>query len=245
MEEIPSAGIMAPQEKSLRQRGSVRLWMGKMVLGYLLITALVVVPSGRVDWVEGWFFAATMMVNVAALTAASLGKDTGLLVERSGLQPGAKRWDIPLATLMACLPVAILLLAGLNLRYGREAPYPLSVRALGGILLLLGMVFLFTWAVLSNRFFSPIMRIQADRGHTVETGGPYRFVRHPGYASMLLAYPGMALLLGFSWNLPVAGIAMIVTLVRTAREDRTLFAELPGYAEYASRVRFRLVPGIW
>jgi protein-S-isoprenylcysteine O-methyltransferase Ste14 len=236
---------MVTAEKSLQQRGSVRLWMGKVALGLLFIAALVVFPSGRPDWVEGWLFAAAMMVNVAALTAASLGKDTGLLVERSGLQPGVKRWDLPLAMLMACLPVAMLVLSGFNLRYGWEAPYPLSIRIAGGILLVAGLVCLFTWAVLSNRFFSPVMRIQADRGHTVETGGPYRFVRHPGYASMLLAYPGMALLLGFSWNLPVAGIAMIVTLVRTAREDRTLFAELPGYAEYASRVRFRLVPGIW
>lgn len=236
---------MSPQEKSPRQRGSIRLWMTKLVLGLLLLAALVILSSGRPDWVEGWLFAAAMMVNVVALTATSFLGDTGLLVERSGLQPGVKRWDIPLASLMAYLPLVILVLAGLNLRYGWEAPYPLTTRAAGGILLLAGMVVLFTWAVLSNRFFSPIMRIQANRGHTVETGGPYRFIRHPGYAAMLLAYPGMALLLGFSWNLLLAGIAILVAVVRTAWEDRTLLEELSGYREYASRVRYRLVPGIW
>jgi protein-S-isoprenylcysteine O-methyltransferase Ste14 len=97
----------------------------------------------------------------------------------------------------------------------------------------------------SNRFFSSVVRIQADRGHTVATGGPYRFVRHPGYAGFIAGSFGAALLLGSRWALLPALLSAVLLVVRTVLEDRTLRAELPGYAEYAARVRHRLLPHVW
>jgi len=104
---------------------------------------------------------------------------------------------------------------------------------------------LLTWAMVSNSFFSQIVRIQTDRGHAVVTRGPYRFVRHPAYVGMILFELGMASLLA-SWPaLLVSGVCALLLILRTALEDRTLQTELPGYLDYARQVRYRLVPGIW
>jgi protein-S-isoprenylcysteine O-methyltransferase Ste14 len=97
----------------------------------------------------------------------------------------------------------------------------------------------------SNRFFSTAVRIQDDRGQTVAQGGPYRYVRHPGYVGFILAGASTALLLGSLWALVPSAISGALLVVRTALEDRTLCAELDGYEEYSRRVRHRLVPGIW
>ena len=96
-----------------------------------------------------------------------------------------------------------------------------------------------------NRFFSGVVRIQTDRGHVVCDSGPYRIVRHPGYAGNILALPGIALALSSVWTLIPATVALIITVLRTALEDRTLQEELPGYRDYARRVRYRLMPGIY
>jgi protein-S-isoprenylcysteine O-methyltransferase Ste14 len=104
---------------------------------------------------------------------------------------------------------------------------------------------LFTWAMVSNPFFSTMVRIQTDRGQTVATGGPYRWVRHPGYVGYILSAVSTALLLGSLWALVPAVLTGVLLVVRTALEDRTLLEELEGYEEYARQVRYRLVPGVW
>ena len=97
----------------------------------------------------------------------------------------------------------------------------------------------------SNRYFSTLVRIQIDRGHTVATSGPYRYVRHPGYTGYSASFFGMSLALGSLWAIIPAGFLTCLFVVRTVLEDRTLQGELPGYGHYARRVRFRLLPGIW
>ena len=104
---------------------------------------------------------------------------------------------------------------------------------------------LVTWSMASNRFFSSYVRIQKDRGHVVASGGPYRYVRHPGYVGMLGFGLATPLILGSVWALIPAGLTLVVVVVRTALEDRTLQRELEGYQAYAQRVRYRLVPGLW
>ena len=121
----------------------------------------------------------------------------------------------------------------------------------GNILPLLGIFLtalgyaISAWAFIENRFFSSVVRIQKDRGHAVCDSGPYRIVRHPGYAGNVLPLPGIALALSSLWTLIPAALALVIIVIRTALEDRTLQEELPGYQEYARRVRYRLFPGIY
>jgi len=115
---------------------------------------------------------------------------------------------------------------------------------LGFILISLGYAF-GMWAFIENRFFSSTVRIQTDRGHVVCDSGPYRIVRHPGYAGNILPLLGIVLALGSVWTLIPAAVALIISVIRTALEDQTLQEELPGYRDYARRVHYRLIPGIY
>ena len=127
---------------------------------------------------------------------------------------------------------------------GWTSAFPLWVSILGLVLIALGY-FLASWALAENRFFSGTVRIQTERGHTVCDSGPSRIMRHPGYAGNILPLAGIVLALGSQWTIIPAVFALIIAVTRTALEDRTLQNELPGYREYARRVRYRLFPGIY
>jgi protein-S-isoprenylcysteine O-methyltransferase Ste14 len=123
-------------------------------------------------------------------------------------------------------------------------PVPWWVCGIGYVLLIAGMVGL-TWAESVNKFFEPTVRIQTDRGHTVIDFGPYAIVRHPGYVSAFLVFIGIPLSLGSLLALIPAVMACLLLIVRTIWEDQTLRDELTGYREYAQRVRYRLIRGVW
>jgi protein-S-isoprenylcysteine O-methyltransferase Ste14 len=171
----------------------------------------------------------------------------GLLAERQQFEkaPGVKSWDKVLAPLLAVsVSFPLFIVAGLDHRYGWSPAFPVLLHIIGFIVIGLGYAFA-SWALLENRFFSGVVRIQVDRGHVVCDSGPYRIVRHPGYAGNMLSLPGIVLALGSTWTLIPVAVALIIAVVRTALEDRTLQEELPGYRDYARRVRYRLVPGIY
>jgi protein-S-isoprenylcysteine O-methyltransferase Ste14 len=138
----------------------------------------------------------------------------------------------------------LVIVAGLDHRFGWTPEFPLWLIVPGFLLILIGYAFA-AWALAENRFFSSVVRIQVDRGHVVCDSGPYRVVRHPGYAGNILPLFGIVLALGSLWTLIPAAVALIITVIRTILEDQTLQDELPGYREYARRVRFRLIPGIY
>jgi protein-S-isoprenylcysteine O-methyltransferase Ste14 len=129
---------------------------------------------------------------------------------------------------------------------GRFHWFPLSdaIVVVGYALFLLGFA-LTTWAEAVNKFFEPTVQLQTDRGQYVVDTGPYRYLRHPGYAAAIVLMAGMALALGSLWALIPAALATALLILRTRWEDQTLQAELPGYQEYAARTRFRLLPGVW
>lgn len=171
----------------------------------------------------------------------------GLLTERQSTEKfqNAKAWDKVLAPLMALsVGFPLVIVAGLDHRFGWSPVFPPWLILLGFILTSLGYAFA-VWALVENRFFSSVVRIQTDRGHAVCDSGPYRFVRHPGYAGNILPLLGIVLALNSVWTLIPAAAALIIAVVRTALEDQTLQEELPGYRDYARRVRYRLVPGIY
>lgn len=200
--------------------------------------------AGRINWGLGWAYLGVLIAGQIATTLLLLSINPTLLGERSWMQKGSKRWDKLIVSLSDVGLFSIVIVAGLDVRFHWTPPLAVGLPLAGVGLLVLGYL-VFLWAMASNRFFSSFMRIQTDRGHTVETGGPYRYVRHPGYVGFLFVYIATPLALGSLWTyLPVALIIGLY-IYRTALEDRTLQRELDGYVDYARRVRYRLIPGVW
>ncbi len=217
--------------------GALKASIFVVVMGVALFAS-----AGTLEWPLGWVWIGAGAVSTVVV---SLLMDPSLLQERAQAAQGAQPWDIVLALMMGRFGwLAMLIVAGLDKRFGWYSSVPLPLLVVGFILLALGYV-VSDWAAVANRFFSGVVRIQKDRGHTVVTDGPYRLMRHPGYTGASLVYLATPLVLGSWWAFVPAGLAVAVTIVRTALEDGVLRAELPGYAEYAEDVRWRLLPGVW
>lgn len=215
----------------------------------LLLPASLFIAAGRVDWPLAWLNTIAFVVVAVGSRLIALRKNPDLLVERSQAfqagREGSKAWDRLLMGIVGLVgPLAVWITAGLDDRWDWSPELPLALQwaALGAVV---GGYAFATWAMTVNRFFSATVRIQRDRGHTVVSDGPYRFVRHPGYAGGAVVYLALAIALDSLWALVPAILTTIVLVARTALEDKTLQEELPGYREYAARVRYRLLPGIW
>lgn len=208
----------------------------------LTITAACLFGSaGRLDWWNAWVLLGLSLVTGLAFTA---GRNPELDAERRNLKAG-KSWDKALAGITVLLgPVAVWITAGLDERFhwsgGTSSPE--FTAGLAAAVLAAGLI---AWAMRSNKFFSAVVRIQKDRGHTVVEGGPYRFIRHPGYTGMAVFTLATPLILGSYWALVPAAVTASVIVLRTIMEDSTLRNELDGYNDYAGRVRYRLLPAIW
>jgi len=233
-------GRMTPEVK----RGVVS-WIAKAVGGLVFFALLLFLCAGRWDWVWAWVFLALFLVASIVNVLILIPTNPALLADRSRGIRGGKGWDQWIASFAAgLLPMAAWVIAALDVRNGWSPHMSLALHVGGTVFFALGWALLL-WATASNAFFSTTVRIQEERGHTVQTGGPYRFVRHPGYVGYITAALATALALGSLWALVPAGLGMCAFVVRTALEDRTLQEELDGYKEYAQRVRYRLLPGIW
>jgi len=166
-----------------------------------------------------------------------------VVVARIRFHRGSKRWDRILLCFFLPSVYAVFLVAALD--YVRNwSSVPWWVCGIGYVLFLVGVGIL-TWAQAVNKFFEKTVRIQTDRGHKVIDTGPYAIVRHPGYVGFMLVFVGSALCLGSFWALIPAGLASALLVLRTQWEDQTLQSELPGYKEYAQRVRYKFFPRVW
>jgi protein-S-isoprenylcysteine O-methyltransferase Ste14 len=231
-----------PNEASLQKNIARRfLQVGGTLVFQLTVLLL---SAGRLDWIWAWVFTGIYLIGISINAYFMLRRSPETVAER-GRAGEMKAWDRLVGGLWAVTYFIILLVvAGLDLRFGWTAALPLNTHLAGGLVFALGLA-LFSWAMIANAFFSTVARIQADRGQQVFSGGPYRAVRHPGYLGAILQSLGLPLLLGSLWALLPGLLAALLMVVRTALEDRMLQAELPGYPEYAQRVRYRLLPGIW
>lgn len=219
----------------------VRKRMVQVVVQFLVLAAILFISSGRLDWVWAWAY---LGVGVGILAINVLVMSPELIAERGEIKENVKGWDRVLGTLIGVLTLGGLVVIGLDARFG-WSPRLAGAIQLGGLVFLALGQGLFSWAMASNVFFSGAVRIQIDRDHTVATGGPYRYVRHPGYVGYIISWLATSLALGSLWGLIPAGLVMCLMVVRTALEDKTLHEELDGYKDYAQRVRYRLLPGIW
>ena len=228
------------------QTSSPRQWIG-LIAVYLSMPLILFVCGGDFGWWQAWVY--TLLIVAIGVGGRILGerRHPGLTAERQNVEKiqDAKAWDKVLSPLMALSIVfPLMIVVGLDHRFGWSPVFPLWLIVLGIFLIALGYAFS-SWAFVENRFFSSVVRIQTDRGHAVCDSGPYRIVRHPGYAGNVLPLLGIVLALGSLWTLIPAAVALVIVVIRTALEDQTLQEELPGYQEYARRVRYRLFPGIY
>ncbi|UTW02190.1 isoprenylcysteine carboxylmethyltransferase family protein [Amphritea atlantica] len=225
---------------------SSRQWL-RLVLAYLLIPLILLICAWDLSWWQAWVYSVLILSAGIGGRIWAEQRHPGLTAERQNIEniQKAKAWDKVLAPLMAVsISYPMVMVAGLDHRYHGSPEFPLWLSVTGFILITFGYAFA-AWAVVENRFFSSVVRIQTERGHVVCDTGPYRFVRHPGYAGNILPLFGIALALGSLWTLIPAVVATIISVVRTVLEDQTLQKELPGYRDYAQRVRYRLMPGIY
>ena len=191
-----------------------------------------------------WIYVGLFMIGTVTNTLLMIRNDPGLLIERSQIKQDGKLWDQVLARLIALGPMIMLIVAGLDKRFVWSPQVPLMIQIIALVTAVAGYL-LSTWAMLSNRFYSAVVRIQKDRNHTVISVGPYRFIRHPGYAGGIIFFLATPLILSSFWAFLPAGFTTCVVIIRTVLEDKTLQSELNGYKGYANQICYHLLPGIW
>ena len=225
--------------RKLITRYAIRETMGIAVMGAALFWS-----AGRINWWAGWAAIAVMLAWSAATAMVIVRFNPELLAERLGPRRGAKAWDTAIMSMLGMTQLARYIVAGLDQRYGWRGGLPLAAQIAALTVCVLGYA-LVVWATASNAYFSQIVRIQSERGHTVVNGGPYQTVRHPAYLGAILFELAVPVLLASWWALVLSGISVSLLILRTALEDRSLQAELSGYADYTRRVAYRLLPGLW
>ena len=213
------------------------------IVGIPLLPLLI---ARRRNWWEARVHAVVAIFGFLISRALAARRHPDLLSERARMMDhaDAKSWDRLLAPLVGLGGGLIPLLAGLEQRFHPSRSFKLPVKILSLVALVAGYA-LGSWALIENRFFSGMVRIQRDRGHQVVSTGPYRWLRHPGYAGALLSYLTTPIFLDSIWSYVPALFLSLVLVIRTYLEDKTLQEELAGYPEYARRVRYRLLPGLW
>lgn len=210
-------------------------WLLAMTVGGGALFVL----SGR--WTDPWLWS-YVAIWAALGTYAMLVLDDDLARERfRPPSPGADRLSLRVIRLVA---LAHLILGALDSGRWQLAPVPIPLQIIGMIGMAASFAIVFH-AMRANRFFSAVVRIQDDRGHHLVDSGPYARVRHPGYAGMIPSMPFSALALGSWVAFAVSLVYVALILRRVVFEDAFLHAHLAGYADYAQRVRYKLVPGIW
>jgi protein-S-isoprenylcysteine O-methyltransferase Ste14 len=220
-----------------------------VVIMLLLVAGLPFLPlliSWQWRWWEAWVFWGVSVAGFIVSRLLVARRNPDLITERARYtqHDDAKGWDKILSPLVGIGSGLIPLAAGLDARFGTPLSLPLGAKIVFLLLIVFGYA-VGSWALIENRFFSGMVRIQTERGHRVVSTGPYGIVRHPGYASSLFTFLSMPFFLDSLWAVIPAVSLTAVLVVRTALEDRTLRAELPGYEEFTRRTRFRLIPGIW
>jgi protein-S-isoprenylcysteine O-methyltransferase Ste14 len=227
----------------MRARTTAR-FIFRELMGTATLAVALFWSAGRLDWWPAWAFTLLTFAWTAGTLLVILRAHPALLAERLGPRRQSKPWDMALMSVYGLLILARLIVAGLDQRFEWPGDFPGLAQALAWVVIALGYGMV-VWATHTNAFFSQIVRIQTERGHTVVRNGPYRWVRHPAYAGTLAVELAAPILLDSWWALIPGFAAVMVMIVRTALEDRLLLRELPGYSGYAADVHARLLPGVW
>lgn len=224
----------------------VRRMLRQTAVFTAILAAMLFIAAGTLAWPEAWIYLAGSIVLGLTSGLIIASRNPELLRERmrGPMQQGQKSWDKPLMgaviVLCALLPIA----AGIDAVRLGYSHMPLWLEVLGGLFVCFG-IYMFHIVMVTNAYATTVVRVQSERGHQVISTGPYAFVRHPMYTGAVFYFLGIALLLGSWWAVAIAAVLAALFAVRAVWEEETLKAELDGYAAYAERVRYRLIPGVW
>jgi len=216
----------------------------KSLIGTLFFLLIIFISAGRINYWQGWLYTTINIISVLLNSFALKNKDE-IVAERSGVKSGTKSWDKIILGLSTVTLIITYIVAGLDSgRFQWSPRFHWGINAIGVILILLGEV-IFFMAQKQNKFFSSLMRIQTDRGHTVCDTGIYKIIRHPAYFGNIITAIGIPLILGSQWGFIPSVFSIFLTIIRTSLEDKTLINELDGYRDYTYKTRYRLLPYIW
>jgi protein-S-isoprenylcysteine O-methyltransferase Ste14 len=218
----------------------------KSLVGLAVMLVLLFAPAGTWAWPAAWIFLVEFGIASILITRWLQRHNPMLLEERMKplIQREQKPWDRKLMAAFLVLWCAWFVVMSLDAARFGWSHMPLWLQGIGAVAIAVSMYIMFL-IMRTNSFAAPVVKIQAERGHRVISDGPYAVVRHPMYGGTLLLIAGIPLLLGSWWGLALAPVIVLLFAVRAVLEERTLMAELPGYTDYATRVRYRLVPFIW
>jgi protein-S-isoprenylcysteine O-methyltransferase Ste14 len=216
------------------------------IAGFFIAFALALfLPAGTLTWMAGWVFLALFFGFYLALTRWLLRHQPGLLQERLRLRTADQQgWDKLLFPLLLLFPFAWLIFLSFDATRAHWSPVPIWGQIAGASVLVCSFALLFL-TFRENAYLSPVVRIQAERGHTVVATGPYHYVRHPMYAAIVLFVIGTPLLLGAWLGVLIGALFVLLLAQRAVLEERTLRAALPDYAAYMAQVKYRLIPYVW
>jgi protein-S-isoprenylcysteine O-methyltransferase Ste14 len=238
MSDETTSTTITPNQAALKMLAS-------FLYSWILTLVLLFGGAGHLNWAWGWIFALAWLIPKLVFFVFLRWRDPDLLVERATRHQNTQSYDKIILPLYFVFAFGTLLVAGIDggrFQWSGELPIVLIVLAY--------LIYLFGnsvagWAIMSNPFFSSESRLQTDRDQKVTSSGPYQFIRHPSYSVSVLLWLTTGPMLESWWAVIPGFFAGLMMIVRTVYEDRMLNAELPGYAEYAQKVRYRLLPGIW
>jgi len=232
---------MSKQEKVFTPRVVLQ------IVFFLVIWPLIpLLISRQWDWWGAWVYFIVSLLGFVISRMLARRRNPDIIAERAHSleKENTQSWDKKLFTLMGVFGFLTLVVIGLDKLFGWAPDFSLVVELVALFFVLAGYA-LGSYALIENRYFSGVVRLQPERGHHVISGGPYRWMRHPGYAGALITYLATPFFLDSAWALIPTLVVVGALVVRTSKEDQFLQAELDGYREYAGRVRYRLLPGVW
>lgn len=213
-------------------------------LTVILTGAVLFISAGTLRWWMAWYY---LLAVVLILTVSGIGlmrTNPQLIADRSQPQEGTPAWDSILVIAYGVLGYVELLIAGLDHRFEWTPAFPVWI-SIGALIFFVAADLFSVWAMITNAHFETTVRIQDNGEHEVIDSGPYRWIRHPGYAGWGVCHLMIPFIFS-SWYafIPVA-LVIAILIIRTIHEDRTLQEQLPGYSDYSTQTQYRILPGIW
>ena len=231
----------------VNKQNPARIWLS-LVIRITLFAIALMWPAGTWRWWEAWLIVGLWTVYGIVITLYLLRHDPALLAERLKLVPlhkDQKVWDKVIMLLFFIAGIGLYLIPGFDVvRYEWSEPLPVWMKILAMVIHLPCFVSL-GWVMRENTYLLQVVKIDEERGHKVITTGPYALVRHPMYTVIIVLLFAVPIALGSRFALILAVFLTVLLIVRTYLEDRTLLAELEGYAEYVKQTRYRLIPWLW